>query len=148
MKAKKEKINQIIADFLGLMKSAVEKVGFENVFNSVNTDFSLSETKHKFLIAEKIIDIVCDNFSVSKDNLLKERIDGSGHDAMCFISFFLKKYANFTQTEIAEKLNRHKSQISKYVTKISQLKLSGNPHKNHLYQLVKDIDNQIIETLK
>jgi IS30 family transposase len=57
---------------------------------------------------------------------------------MCLLAVLLKKHALMSQSEIGKKLNRHKSQISKYISRMSNL-------NTELFKLDRKIYSDYIE---
>jgi len=72
-----------------------------------------------------------------------ERTDGEDNDAMCLIAVLLKRHALMSQNDIAAKLQRHKSQISKYITRMSQLNTELFKTDRVLYSNYLEINDSI-----
>lgn len=73
-------------------------------------------------LAESILDLVCGHFKITSDDVRNsQRNDGNKLDALCILSLLMKKHLVLSQNEIAEILNKHKSQISKYISKMTRL---------------------------
>jgi DNA-binding CsgD family transcriptional regulator len=90
-------------------------------------------------VADLVVYSVCSKYKIAFSTLLEnERNDGDYNDAMCLIAVLLKKHALMSQNQIAKKLNRHKSQISKYVTRMSQLNVE-------LFKLDRQIQSTYLE---
>jgi hypothetical protein len=100
-------------------------------------------------VADLIIYSVCEKFKVSPSNILEsERNDGGNNDAVCLIAVLLKKHALMSQNQIAIKLNRHKSQISKYIRKMQMLNIELFKHDRKLsadFKLINDSIEQLIQ---
>jgi len=73
-------------------------------------------------IADLVIYSVCEKYKIKPSELLEsDRNDGDRNDAICLMAILLKKHALMSQNEIAFRLNRHKSQVSKYISRMSHL---------------------------
>jgi hypothetical protein len=116
------------------------------VFSELKNDKPSS--KEEF-IGEKIIEISCDHYEIKEDVFATDlRSDGVYQDFMCVVSYLLKKYAKYNQNEIAERINRHKSQISKYITRIAFLKPEDRTSDIALYKKLTLIESKLVELLK
>lgn len=95
-------------------------------------------------VADLVIYSVCEKFKIPPNALLEsERTDGEDNDAMCLIAVLLKKHALMSQSDIAIKLKRHKSQISKYITRMSQLNVELFKLDKKLYADYIEINDSI-----
>jgi hypothetical protein len=74
-------------------------------------------------IVEIVIFSVCEMYSLNPSELKdSQRTDGDQFDAMCLIAFLLKKHSKKNHKTIAELLDRHKSQVSRYMNRMANLK--------------------------
>jgi predicted transcriptional regulator len=90
---------------------------------------------------------VTSKYKVSFSSLLEStRNDGDENDAMCLLAILLKKHALMSQSEIAKKLNRHKSQVSKYISRMSNLNVELFKLDRKIYSDYVEI-NEAIEKL-
>jgi hypothetical protein len=142
---KSDPSNQI-TDLLRILNNCVINLGANKVTNYLKwlNDISIDE---KSLINEVIIFEVCERYNLTFDELLNNnRNDGDKNDAFCLISALLKKHSSLSQNQIATLLNRHKSQISKYITRMSKL----NPlmrSDSKIYNEYLEIEKSIIAIL-
>ena len=142
---KSDPSNQI-TDLLRVLNNCVINLGANKVTNYLKwlNDISIDE---KSLINEVIIFEVCERYNLTFDELLNNnRNDGDKNDAFCLISALLKKHSSLSQNQIATLLNRHKSQISKYITRMSKL----NPlmrSDSKIYNEYLEIEKSIIAIL-
>ena len=142
---KSDPSNQI-TDLLRVLNNCVINLGANKVTNYLKwlNDISIDE---KSLINEVIIFEVCERYNITFDELLNNnRNDGDKNDAFCLISALLKKHSSLSQNQIATLLNRHKSQISKYITRMSKL----NPlmrSDSKIYNEYLEIEKSIIAIL-
>jgi len=143
------KVDNSINVFLVELHKAISKVGTDNlieVFSELKNDKPSS--KEEF-IGEKIIEISCDHYEIKEDVFATDlRSDGVYQDFMCVVSYLLKKYAKYNQNEIAERINRHKSQISKYITRIAFLKPEDRTGDIALHKKLTLIESKLVELLK
>lgn len=143
------KVDKSINDFLIALHKAISNVGTESLVNTFNdlrpTTFSIKDE----FIATKIIEFTCDTFGIN-ENVFDEdsRSDGVHQDFMCVVSYLLKKYARYNQNEIADRIKRHKSQISKYITRISLLKPNEKLQDTNIHGKLMSIEKKLNEFLK
>jgi len=142
---KSDPSNQI-TDLLRVLNNCVISLGANKVINYLKwlNDISIDE---KSLLNEVIIFEVCERYNLTFEELLNNnRNDGDKNDAFCLISALLKKHSLLSQNQIATLLNRHKSQISKYITRMSKL----NPlmrSDSKIYNEYLEIEKSIIAIL-
>lgn len=108
-------------ELIRVLNNCIHSLGLKRAIAYLKwiTKWSDNDTKD---VADLIIYSVTSKYKVSFKTLLETpRNDGEDNDAMCLLAVLLKKHALMSQNEIARKLNRHKSQISKYVTRMSHL---------------------------
>ena len=100
-------------------------------------------------VADLVIYSVCEKYKVTPSIILEsDRNDGYNNDAVCLIAVLLKKHALMSQNQIAIKLNRHKSQISKYIRKMQMLNIELFKHDRKLssdFQKINDSIEQLIQ---
>lgn len=142
------KVDNSINVFLVELHKAISKVGTDNLIEVFNELKSEKPSIKEEFIGEKIIEISCDHYEI-KDNIFSTdlRSDGMYQDFMCVVSYLLKKYAKYNQNEIAERINRHKSQISKYITRIAFLKPQERTSDIALHNKLTSIENKLLEFL-
>ena len=138
--------NQVV-NLLRTLNNCVLNLGANKVTRYLNwlNEVSINE---KSFINEAIIFEVCERYNITFDELLNNhRNDGDKNDAFCLISALLKKHTLLSQNQIASMLKRHKSQISKYITRMSQL----NPlirSDSKIYHDFNQIDKSILAISK
>lgn len=95
-------------------------------------------------IADLVIYSVCEKYKIKPSELLEsDRNDGVRADAICLMAVLLKKHALLSQNEIALKLNRHKSQISKYISRMSHLNTELFKQDRKIYANYVEINDSI-----
>jgi predicted transcriptional regulator len=98
-------------------------------------------------IADLVIYSVCEKYKMNPTVLLEaERNDGDRNDAVCLMAYLLKKHALMNHNQIAAKLNRHKSQVSKYISRMANLNTELFKADKKIYADYSEI-NQSIESL-
>ena len=133
-------------ELIRVLNNSVVALGVKKVISYLKWITKMSDGESKD-VAELVIYSVCSKYKVSFAVLLeKERNDGVYNDAMCLIAVLLKKHALMSQNQIADKLNRHKSQISKYIRKMQMLNVELFKHDRKLLSDFEEI-NQSIEQL-
>jgi hypothetical protein len=143
------KVDKSINEFLIALHKAISNVGTDNLVTTFKqirpVNFSIKDE----FIANKIVELTCDAYSLN-ENVFDEdsRSDGIYQDFMCVVSYLLKKYARYNQNEIGEKIKRHKSQVSKYVTRISQLKPNDKVEDSNIYNKLTAIEKKLSDFLK
>lgn len=130
-------------ELIRVLNNSIVALGVKKVISYLKWITKMSDSESKD-VAELVIYSVCTKYKVSFATLLeKERNDGVHNDAMCLIAVLLKKHALMSQNQIAMKLCRHKSQISKYVTRMSQLNTELFKLDRKIYEDYKEISESI-----
>jgi hypothetical protein len=130
-------------ELIRVLNNSVVALGVKKVISYLKWITKMSDGESKD-VAELVIYSVCSKYKVSFAVLLeKERNDGVYNDAMCLIAVLLKKHALMSQNQIATKLCRHKSQISKYVTRMSQLNTALFKLDRKIYEDYTEISESI-----
>lgn len=138
----------VINDFLISLNSAIEVLGLEKLtsflkkFSPFASNFEAND-----LVAESIIVMVCSYYGIAEDDVDKNRNDGKYNDAICVMAFFLNKYANYSQKDVSKRLKRHKSQVSKYISRISSLKPNFHPREDAFIKTINEIETDIINNV-
>ena len=95
-------------------------------------------------VADLVIYSVCEKYKIKPSELLDSpRTDGDDNDAICLMAILLKKHALMSQNEIALRLNRHKSQISKYISRMSHLNVELFKQDRRIYTNYIEINESI-----
>ena len=139
--------NQQVNKLFFALSKAINNKGIDYTIENLNTLSYRDKIKDEYL-GNLIVEIISKKKEDSEFAFQKGRFDGKAQDTACLIAFFLKKYANFNQNEISEKICRNKSQVSKYITRISQLKRDGIPSNEYLLSLVEEIEMNIHTIIK
>lgn len=138
-----------IIDFSIAIYDAIQTFGVEKLTHFLKTMHPFSQDFFdKDVMSESIIQIICVKYNIKMQDLVdKKKIHGEYGDAICLISFFLKKYGNYNAKEISIILKRHKSQISKYLSRISLLREKVSIQDDKLIQTMLEIESQIKKQL-
>jgi hypothetical protein len=139
--------NQQVNKLFFALSKAINNKGIDYTIDNLNT-LSYSDKIKDEHLGNLIVEIISKKTEDDDFAFQKGRFDGKAQDTACLIAFFLKKYANFNQNEISEKICRNKSQVSKYITRISQLKRDGIPSNEYLLSLVEEIEMNIHPIIK
>lgn len=143
--SKKIDNKSVINDFLISLNSAIEVLGLEKLtaflkkFSPFTSNFEGNDVS-----AESIIALVCHYYGIEEKDLIINRNDGKYNDAICVIAFFLNKYANYSQKDISNRLKRHKSQVSKYISRITSLKPKFHPRDDAFIKNISEIETEIV----
>lgn len=143
------KVDKSINDFLIALHKAISNVGTDSLLDTFNELRPTTLSQKDEFVASKIIQITCDTFSIDEKVFDEDsRSDGVHQDFMCVVSYLLKKYARYNQNEVAERIKRHKSQVSKYVTRISLLKPNEKIQDTNIYNKLTTIELKLNDFLK
>jgi predicted transcriptional regulator len=130
-------------ELIRVLNNSVLTLGVKKVITYLKWVTKMNGSDRKD-VADLVIYSVCEKFKIPPNALLEsERTDGAYNDAMCLIAVLLKKHALMSQNEIATKLKRHKSQISKYITRMSQLNIELFKSDKKLYSDYTEINDSI-----
>jgi chromosomal replication initiation ATPase DnaA len=138
MNNKKDAIELTLAIHNSLVSIGINKlVEYLNIISTLHT-------KSKQEMANVFMEIVCSHYKISVEEVrFSQRNDGSKLDALCVLSLLLKKHLVLSQTDIAEILNKHKSQISKYISKMTRLNPDYIEMDKGLYSKYKELEKII-----
>jgi hypothetical protein len=128
-------------ELIRVLNNSVHALGVWKVIHYLKWITTNSNDKKN--IADMVVFAVCEKYNTTPSELLdSERTDGDMNDAICIMAFLLKKHALLNQNQIAEKLKRHKSQVSKYMSRMAKL---DNRLKQDfkVFSYCEDIDNAI-----
>lgn len=130
-------------ELIRVLNNSVLALGVKRVISYLKWITKMNSTDRKD-ISDLVIYSVCEKYKIAPNALLdSERTDGDYNDAMCLIAVLLKKHALMSQNDIATKLKRHKSQISKYITRMSQLNTELFKADRNLYSNYLEINDSI-----
>lgn len=133
-----------LVNFSVSLIEAVEKFGLDKI-----TSFLSSLTPFENVIGNDsnsnvIISIICARYEISYDEIInKKKSNGLYLDAICLISYCLKRYSGCNAKEISGILQRHKSQISKYLSRINSLRDGISLQDDNLIKIKEEIETQI-----
>ena len=133
-----------IVNFSVSLIEAVEKFGLDKL-----TSFLSSLTPFESVITNEsnsnvIISIICARYEISYEDIInKKKSNGLYLDAICLISYCLKRYSGCNPKEISVILQRHKSQISKYLSRVNSLRDGISMQDDKLIKLKDEIETQI-----
>jgi len=106
--------------------------------------FTENNPKHNSDLVEIIIYSVCSKYKITfKDLMQRKRNDNDNHNAMCLISYLLKKRALMMHKDIAKILGRNKSQVSKYISKMAYLNTELYADDRKLKTFYLEIDKSL-----
>ena len=130
-------------ELIRVLNNSVLALGVKRVISYLKWITKMNSTDRKD-ISDLVIYSVCEKYKIPPNALLdSERTDGEYNDAMCLIAVLLKKHALMSQNDIAAKLKRHKSQISKYITRMSKLNTELFKADRTLYSNYLEINDSI-----
>lgn len=130
-------------ELIRVLNNSVLALGVKRVISYLKWITKMNSSDRKD-IYDLVVYSVCEKYKIAPNDLLdSERTDGEDKDAMCLIAVLLKKHALMSQNDIAVKLKRHKSQISKYITRMSQLNVELFKADKNLYSNYIEINDSI-----
>lgn len=150
-KFEKQASNQKVNNLFVVLSKTINSIGVDSTIETLNSMRSRAKSEMDETLGNFVIEIVTEKVTGQNfvfQNTDKSRYDGDNQQIACLVSFFLKKHAKFNQTEIAEKIGRNKSQVSKYITKMSRLKRNGDKENDELFSLFEEIDMKIQKIIK
>ena len=133
-------------ELIRVLNNSIHSLGLKRVISYLKwiTKWSGNDNKD---VADLIIYSVTSKYKITFASLLESnRNDGDDNDAMCLLAVLLKKHALMSQSEIARRLNRHKSQVSKYISRMSNLNVELFKLDRKIYSDYVEI-NEAIEKL-
>jgi chromosomal replication initiation ATPase DnaA len=123
--------------------NSLVSIGINKLVEYLNIIATL-HSKSKEEMANLFLDIVCQHYKISVDEVrFSQRNDGSNLDALCVLSLLLKKHLVLSQKEIGIILNKHKSQISKYISKMTRLNPDYIEMDKGLYSNYKELEKLV-----
>ena len=129
-------------ELIRVLNSSVHALGVWKVIHYLK--WIINNCSEKKNIADIVIFAVCKKYKLNPSELIdSDRADGDKNDAICLIAYLLKKHALMSQNQIAEKLQRNKSQISKYMSRMANLDVDRIKDDQKLWSSCLEIDNAI-----
>jgi hypothetical protein len=108
-------------ELIRVLNLSVISLGVKKVITLLKW-FAKTNTNDNNQLTEMIIYSVCSKYKTTLKELIEgKRNDNDDYGAMCLLAFLLKKHALMKQTDIAKLLGRHKSQVSKYISRMTML---------------------------
>lgn len=130
-------------DLLRVLNESIVALGLNKVVTFLSWINKINKVADRD-ISDIIIYSVCQKYNMTPHELIhSDRNDGERSDAICIMAALLKKHALMSQNDIAVKLNRHKSQISKYISRMSKLNVHLFKLDRKLYEDFKEISESI-----
>lgn len=143
--------NQKVNNLFVVLSKTINSIGVDSTIETLNAIRTQAKSEMDDTLGNFIIEIVTEKVTGKNfvfQNTDKKRFEGENQKIACLVSFFLKKYAKFNQNEISEKIGRNKSQVSKYITKMSKLKFTGDANKDTLFHIFEEVDLKIQNIIK
>ena len=134
-----------LSDLFLNITSVINRMGvskFTQLLKSIN---STELSTNSDFVSSAIIDIVCKKYDVTFEEVKNSKTKHL--TVIHFLTFFLKKYANLKNVEIAKLLNRQPSQTSKYFLAIASLKDDRSIQNTSKIIIYKDLQQEIIDKL-
>ena len=150
-KFERQASNKKVSNLFVVLTKTINRIGVDSTIETLNSIRSQAKSELDDNLGNYIIEIVTEKVTGQNfvfQNTDKRRFEGEHQKIACLVSFFLKKYAKFNQNEISEKIGRNKSQVSKYITKMSKLKLTGDANNDTLYYIFEEVDLKIQNIIK
>jgi len=130
-------------ELLRALQNCIYRMGVNKVMGYLNWMATL-DTSRPQIVLQIIIESVCAKYKLDPQELLQsQRHDGKNNKALCIIVLLLKKHTLMSQVEIAKAVNRHKSLISRYLSKMKTLNVDLFREDREMYNFYKEIDNSI-----
>jgi hypothetical protein len=130
-------------ELLRALQNCIYRLGVNKVAGYLNWMATL-DTSRPQIVLQIIVESVCAKYKLDPQELLQsQRHDGKNNKALCIIVLLLKKHTMMSQVEIAQAVNRHKSLISRYLSKMKTLNIDLFREDREMYNFYKDIDNSI-----
>lgn len=98
------------------------------------------------VIRNKILNIVCKNYNITLEALLKGKSHGLRIEAVTAASIALERYLSFTSKQIHEAINKDLSNVRKYVTAFNNLN-ANHPADSKILKRAQRAFNKIEQYL-
>lgn len=128
------------------LEIGIKRIGMQKVIERLKSSIEF-DADNQYSLNNEIIETACKTFDENWDYIRsKKRLQGRQLYLARIIATLLQKYALLTQIEIAEVMNKTKSSISKYVSKMN----FSNARKmtideREYFEKYKKIENRIKE---
>lgn len=128
------------------LEIGIKRIGMQKVIERLKSSIEF-DADNQYSLNNEIIETACKTFDENWDYIRsKKRLQGRQLYLARIIATLLQKYALLTQIEIAEVMNKTKSSISKYVSKMnfSNARKMTIDEKEY-FEKYKKIENRIKE---
>ena len=144
--ASKKFIEASLSQLFRTLEIGISRIGVQKVIERLKSSIEF-DADNQYSVNKEIIETSCKAFGESWEYIRsKKRLQGRQLYLAQIIATLLQKYALLTQIEIAEVMNKTKSSISKYVSKMnfSNSKKMTIDEKEY-FEKYKKIENRIKE---
>ena len=144
--ASKKFIEASLSQLFRTLEIGISRIGMQKVIERLKSSIEF-DADNQYSVNKEIIETACKTFGESWEYIrAKKRLQGRQLYLAQIIATLLQKYALLTQIEIAEVMNKTKSSISKYVSKMnfSNSKKMTIDEKEY-FEKYKKIENRIKE---
>jgi len=144
--ASKKFIEASLSQLFRTLEIGISRIGMQKVIERLKSSIEF-DADNQYSVNKEIIETACKAFGESWEYIrAKKRLQGRQLYLAQIIATLLQKYALLTQIEIAEVMNKTKSSISKYVSKMN----FSNSNKmtideKEYFEKYKKIENRIKE---
>lgn len=144
--ASKKFIEASLSQLFRTLERGVSRIGVDKVIERLKSSIEF-DADNQFSITKEIIENSCKAFGENWEYIrAKRRLQGRQLYLAQIIATLLQKYALLTQIEIAEVMNKTKSSISKYVSKMNFLNSKTMTiDEREYFEKYKKIENRIKE---
>lgn len=144
--ASKKFIEASLSQLFRTLERGVSRIGVDKVIERLKSSIEF-DADNQFSVTKEIIENSCKAFGENWEYIrAKRRLQGRQLYLAQIIATLLQKYALLTQIEIAEVMNKTKSSISKYVSKMNFLNSKTMTiDEREYFEKYKKIENRIKE---
>lgn len=144
--ASKKFVEASLSQLFRTLEIGISRIGMQKVIERLKSSIEF-DADNQYSVNKEIIETACKAFGESWEYICtKKRLQGRQLYLAQIIATLLQKYGLLTQIEIAEVMNKTKSSISKYVSKMnfSNSKKMTIDEKEY-FEKYKKIENRIKE---
>jgi hypothetical protein len=144
--ASKKFVEASLSQLFRTLERGISRIGLDKVIERLKSSIEF-DADNQYSVNKEIIETSCKTFGESWEYIRsKKRLNGRQLYLAQIIATLLQKYGLLTQIEIAEVMNKTKSSISKYVSKMnfSNSKKMTIDEKEY-FEKYKKIENRIKE---
>jgi hypothetical protein len=142
----KKFVEASLSQLFRILEIGINRIGMQKVIERLKSSIEF-DADNQYSLNKEIIETACKAFDLSWGYICsKKRLQGRELYLARIIATLLQKYALLTQIEIAEVMNKTKSSISKYVSKMnfSNSKKMTIDEREY-FEKYKKIENRIKE---